>query len=97
MSNELKPCAHCGGEAECSQWFTAYVSGKYATSCESCGILTAFYDTKAEAIQAWNARANNRTKRTCKMEEAYCSECGRPDPSSGDARFCAYCGARVVS
>lgn len=33
---------------------------------------------------------------TCKWVESYCSNCGMPDPSCGDAKFCAYCGARVV-
>jgi len=35
-------------------------------------------------------------ERTCTMEDAYCSSCGKPDPSSGDALFCAYCGAKVM-
>ena len=35
-------------------------------------------------------------ERTCHMSDGYCSVCGRPDPSGGDARYCAYCGARVV-
>jgi hypothetical protein len=32
---------------------------------------------------------------TCHMVDACCDRCGRPDPSNGDARYCAYCG-RVI-
>ena len=35
-------------------------------------------------------------ERTCHMVDGYCDVCGKPDPSSGDAAFCAHCGARVV-
>ena len=37
------------------------------------------------------------SERTCHMVDGYCDVCGKPDPSSGDAAFCAHCGARVVS
>ena len=35
-------------------------------------------------------------ERTCHMVDGYCDVCGKPDPSSGDALFCAHCGAGVV-
>lgn len=111
MKKELKPCPFCGGEAKVYEMKYGG-EGQYSVFGVFCvedskaeltglnkyqhGHFIDNFPTEAEAIEAWNTRANNRTKRTCKMEEAYCSECGRPDPSSGDARFCAYCGAKVV-
>ena len=32
----------------------------------------------------------------CAMVDAYCSQCGMPDPSNGDAGWCAYCGCKVT-
>ena len=53
MSN-LKPCPCCNGIS----WvyyraFTTYVY------CDKCGLRTKDYDTEAEAIEAWNRRAND--------------------------------------
>lgn len=62
---ELKPCPFCGGKAEyyCeehdwSDW--GYIStAKYYDAyveCEKCGARTELFDTKQEAIDAWNKR-----------------------------------------
>lgn len=53
---ELKPCAHCGGEAEVQ---TAGVL--HLVVCKSCGMKSANYasNLRAEAIAAWNRRAQD--------------------------------------
>lgn len=48
--SELKPCKHCGGEAQ------LYIYDGYSLYCNSCQLMTAFYATEAEAIAAWNRR-----------------------------------------
>lgn len=104
--DELKPCPFCGGEAECTKWWSATMSGKYATVCKKCSCGTDYYYTEAEAIEAWNTRA----ERTCRNARTYgygfrfeCCECGyttivhnctvRLDELP---KYCPNCGARVV-
>ena len=91
--DKLKPCPFCGGEA------TKMTSSDGFTSigCLECnpvfGVMVQA-TTEAEAIKAWNTRA----ERTCKYAgdeiSGGCSEChGWLDPA------CAYypsCGAKVV-
>ena len=67
---DLKPCPFCGGEAECHQWWSATISGDYATFCTKCGCGTDYYKTKAEAIAAWNARAERGTLTAEQVREA---------------------------
>lgn len=51
MSDELKPCPFCGGEAE-------FISGVgfFCVSCSFCCGETNLYNTGQEAIDAWNRR-----------------------------------------
>ena len=107
MSNELKPCPFCGGEAE------AYyvIDGSFACSCTSCSYAScAGFNTEQEAIEAWNRRA----ERTCKLVKSFeepgfmksameyeCSECGGITNAqifyeSDEPRYCMMCGARVA-
>ena len=61
----LKPCPFCGGKAfvdvhsfwnEDTQDFTDHT---YGAGCEVCLVKTvSFYNTEAEAIGAWNRRAD---------------------------------------
>ena len=89
MSDELKPCPFCGGKAYIHEHYTfgGYVPNDYphneplgyAIGCgkydcrgkrENTGFM---YDTEAQAIAAWNTRA----ERTCKpTEEDCCPICG---------------------
>lgn len=58
MNEELKPVrCGCGGKAEVEEnvvqgmtWMTRH----YYVGCQKCHIETKYYDTEAEAIQAWN-------------------------------------------
>ena len=53
--NELKPCPFCGGKAEIvSMGVDRQVS---VVLCEECGGGTMLKETEAEAIDAWNRRA----------------------------------------
>lgn len=103
MSEELKPCPFCGGEA----LFETYGGTACAVVCQTChcGTATARLYDGMEAVKAWNRRA----ERTCRMEynerwshdeyyptECYnCSECGHMT-YDGVPTFCPNCGAKVV-
>ena len=56
---ELKPCPFCGGVAEISLLF-----GRYGVACSSCqgAIIPCPYQSKEEAIEAWNRRAEDGTE-----------------------------------
>lgn len=97
--NELKPCPFCSGEAEVLE------SGHSATFycwCDSCETRGNYYNTEAEAIEAWNSRA----ERTCQRvfykptRVLVCSECGCGMSKQLDRYcflyFCPNCGAKVV-
>lgn len=59
VTDELRPCPFCGGEAAVSivPFINAEGSG-YVAQCESCWAKSGYYQTKAEAIEAWNRRAD---------------------------------------
>ena len=50
MTEKLKPCPFCGGEAE--------VEGEriFWVSCQKCWVETSSFNTLEEAIEAWNRR-----------------------------------------
>lgn len=60
MSDELKRCPHCGGEAKA---FYCEESGTFDVQCQQCGAIpfigsrTSEKKTMADVIAAWNARA----------------------------------------
>lgn len=60
MSEELKPCPFCGGEARA---FRCEESGTFDVQCQQCGAIpfigsrTSERKTMADVIAAWNARA----------------------------------------
>ena len=60
MSDELKPCPFCGGEAKA---FYCEESGTFDVQCQQCGAIpfigsrTSERKTMADVIAAWNARA----------------------------------------
>ena len=120
---ELKPCPFCGGEAEVVESdYGMYLTG-YAVYCHKCclkmGVTgrlgeayewTPVFNTEAEAIDVWNARA----ERTCKFVSIegtgytpVCSACGYKlgiydcdwfeDGTYGyGGNYCPCCGAKVV-
>lgn len=52
-NNLLLPCPHCGGEAKISLILGNYIIA--CTECPSC-MLGSLYQTKEQAIAAWNRR-----------------------------------------
>lgn len=99
--SELKPCPFCGGEASKRLFY----KGKYRVHCNVCDAYSGdVCDTEAEAIAAWNTRA----EQTCKMESVWgtnalqCSECCSyastwdAECEIGKINYCPNCGARVM-
>ena len=95
MSETLKPCPFCGGEAR----FETYGGTACAVVCQTCGCGTPTMrlDDGMIAADLWNRRA----ERTCSIirdEEVgcwRCSECGW-ELTPGEEQFCPMCGAKVV-
>ena len=57
MSDELKPCPFCGGEAKISTDDDI----DYAIYCDDCpGGIESYSLTTTELIQAWNKRTEHR-------------------------------------
>ena len=108
---KLLPCPFCGGEAEmltAESMNGGYLFGIMCNDCRSRGDV---YDTEAEAIEAWNSRA----ERTCEyviednMNESEgmgdvwfrCTNCGACYDYYADdwllkMSHCPNCGAKVV-
>lgn len=101
--SELLPCPFCGGDdvriAVCmhDSW--------YYGECESCGGRTDFYDSQAEAIAAWNTRAERtceeygsiRVWQSCNVWSHELS-CGHEVDTleAEPPNYCPNCGAKVV-
>ena len=65
--SELKPCPFCGGESEVVELESVYLYGFVARCANEDCIIVAETDmcpTEAEAVEAWNTRAE-RTCETC--------------------------------
>ena len=58
MSEELKPCPFCGGKAEI---YNDGFGGDWAVRCACGAEVSGYIETEAEAVAAWNTRA----ERTC--------------------------------
>lgn len=99
---KLKPCPFCGGEASKRLFY----KGKYRVHCNVCDAHSGdVCDTEAEAIAAWNSRA----ERTCRIVNHggiggsvplfTCGECDSLfyGNAYGEApNYCPNCGAKVV-
>lgn len=105
MSEELRPCPFCGGEAAIyeplatSFWFVRCSDGD---TCSTCGPDR---ETRSAAIEAWNTRAEKKCRMVRKptidpyTDRAVCSGCGKSVPVSVGERmpnYCPNCGAKVV-
>ena len=111
MTDELKPVrCGCGGEALMSHGMS---NGRNDCMivCTGCGIATRYFDTEAEAIEAWNlamsgvvVAKNATTERTAKVETVEkpnvfkCAECGQYFHSTAwgsPVAYCPRCGCRL--
>ena len=57
MSGELKPCPFCRGEIPPAPVTDRHIPGKHLVLCMGCSANGPYRDTEAEAIAAWNTRA----------------------------------------
>ena len=104
MTKEILPCPFCGGEASKRLFY----KGKYRVHCNACDAHSGdVCDTEAEAIQAWNTRAERTCKRVSSAIEVgevnghkiaipqyRCGECNRW--LSDADKYCPNCGAKVI-
>jgi Lar family restriction alleviation protein len=66
MMEKLKPCPFCpdGGEPKHITGSSyEYGSRAHAVECCKCGVVGPVRGTEAEAIEAWNRRANDADQR----------------------------------
>ena len=57
MSDEIKPCPHCGPERSVCSAQVSDLSRRWQVFCGACGSSSGSCATKEEAIAAWNRRA----------------------------------------
>lgn len=53
---ELKRCPFCGRRARVESSGNHYVVEKFKVRCVGCLVVSAYYDSREEAIAAWNRR-----------------------------------------
>ena len=60
-NSELKPCPFCGAKAVMNykQALNTWIVECSNSSCPASYMIGMDYDTEAEAIEAWNRRAND--------------------------------------
>ena len=95
--NELKPCPFCGEEAMIITAESMHDGRLFGIMCSVCHSRGDVYDTEAEAVEAWNSRA----ERTCRFlpfvdgkGDGVCSECESLMYDTDN--YCPNCGARVI-
>lgn len=64
--SELLPCPFCGGEAEILTAESMHGGNLYGVMCDCCAGRADVYDTEAEAIAAWNTRAQREEIVRCR-------------------------------
>ena len=56
MTDKLKPCPFCGGEAE----MLNYSPSEWLVVCPTCdGMVERWRNTEKEAVEQWNRRVEN--------------------------------------
>ena len=62
MTDELKPCPFCGGEAEVRKFTeTKYFVQCFFVQCKSC-LIGSTFTSEQLAVDAWNRRISNESK-----------------------------------
>lgn len=96
MTEKLKPCPFCGGEA---RLFFTEETGFWDVQCQDCGAEPYLRSKDYEAAAAWNGRRNlvcrNFGGEEGTVGEGYDFACGFCCDLP-DARYCPSCGAKVV-
>lgn len=107
MSEELKRCPFCGGEATIAPEMSGPLSPGRVLGCDigcdgdGCpGNIgrSYLYPSEKVATEAWNRRAESTCHYVYDKEISAwrCSECGGLEPVGDHVRYCPDCGARVV-
>ena len=96
---DLKPVdCGCGGKPN---KYESPITGRILLECNTCGIETKFYDTEAEAVQAWN-RAMGAGKNKLAITKGYwivtydglyCSVCNYKCETTAVPNVCPCCSA----
>ena len=55
MSEELKACPFCGGEAKTTSWEIPF-GRKYRVECKECFVTGDWEITEEKVVNAWNVR-----------------------------------------
>lgn len=106
MTSELLPCPFCGGEAEILTAESMHGGYLFGIMCNDCRSRGDVFDTEAEAIEAWNTRAERTCMGESDLSEWVCSECQCWIPTGithenkervSTWNYCPHCGAKVVS
>lgn len=100
MNEKLLPCPFCGGEARLT-YSTDNHRQPYVTcdtpKCPGCNPYQWYFRTEAEAIEAWNRRAERTAKVRDWSEDVFghyrCDKCGFVLES--DYVYCPNCGAKL--
>lgn len=59
--SDLKPCPFCGSEVSVKEHCFHGLNNTYGVECTHCRVQTwQFYDTREDAIKAWNTRKGER-------------------------------------
>ena len=102
MSNELKPCPFCGGEADLEHYTVGSwddPEDRYDVNCLSCLASIESKSTEAEAIEAWNRRADvakNATTPEVRTAKVIDKSVGRHSISDFDwIGKCEKCGNEI--
>ena len=106
--SDLKPCPFCGGEAVFHNSLRPPETYPCRVYCDNCWAEVGGYSTEAEAIAAWNSRAE-ASGCECEMfrysnvlgpiDEWQCSECRADVNGLADdtpPNYCPNCGCKVV-
>lgn len=96
MSDELKPCPFCGGEAEMREGS----STKPYIRCKRCGCRTGSSRYRGNLAKAWNARADATDEQFAMAVHdgrawQVVREC-RMSPARGGGWYCSGCGVWVA-
>ena len=106
MTEELKPCPFCGGEAYLHEFKSYVMPQSFWVMCNQCGIGTKEFigfNGKTKAIKTWNKR-QEMTATWEPTDEEYqwkCSNCYEtfdydyPSSIYSSLLYCPNCGARM--
>ena len=83
------------------------ITGQWFVQCRACGTVALYYNTEAEAIEAWNRAMGERTAKVIEHDasvtvtdgykyhrsEYLCGACKKKVIGGDD--YCSHCGARL--